>query len=245
MQHAGDADILHVGEAPGDLVGNILASHRLADHGEFRRLDERCLVVAGKAEALVPDQCRIADPARRIGAQANGAVGRLDLAGWHLELRGAEAQQLPPRGGGGATDLHAARLDPLAAAGRALVGRQRGVAGDDVDRLDRHCELLGRHLAQGRRQALAEIDLAAEQGNAPIPADRDEAVDRAGRQRPRRSEGQPGRRRRAAGGCGHPGESEADDEGAGALQEFPARGPGMMRRDGEDHGTSYARLISP
>jgi hypothetical protein len=230
VQHAGHADILHVGEASGHLVRDVLAPGRLADHGEFRRLLERRLGIAGKTETPVTDQRGVAHLAGRIGAQADRAVCRLDTVEGSLEPVGAELQQCLARGRGGAADLHAAGLDALAAAGRSLIGGQGGVAGNDIDAIEGYAELLRRHLAQRRRQALSEVDLAAEQRHPAISADLDEAVDRARNQRPGRRKAHPVRRRRNAGRRGRAAEGEADDESAGALQEFAAR------RDGEGHG---------
>jgi hypothetical protein len=74
-------------------------------------------------------------------------------------------------------DLHAAARDPRAAGGRALIGRQRGVAFDELDLVDADAKLLGGHLRDGDAQPRAEIDLAAVERHGPIPMQGKEGID--------------------------------------------------------------------
>ena len=80
------------------------------------------------------------------------------LAG--VELFGGLVEQRRLGGRGRIAQLHAADLDRQAAPGRALLGRQRGVALHELDHAQRHIELFGDDLRQRRRDAGAEIDLA-------------------------------------------------------------------------------------
>src|SRR5258708_25155177 len=134
-------------------------------------------------------------------------------------------------------NLHATGLDALAAAGRSLVGRQRGVAGDDVDHVEPDLEFFRRHLTQGGRQALTEIDFAAEDSDPSIGADLDEAVDGTQRQQPGRQEA---RWSGAPTSWCDTGEGDANNERAGTVQDLAA-GQG-----GRAHGNLPERpFISP
>ena len=111
-------------------------------------------------------------------------VFRLDA-----EALGRLLEQRAARGRRRLADLHAADLDREAAPGRALVGRQRGVALDDLDARERHVELVGGDLRERRRDAGAEIDLAG--------VDRDHAVGVDGEDRNRPRSARAALRRRA------------------------------------------------
>ena len=147
VQHAGHAEVLHVGEAAGHLVRNVEARHRLADDlVVLRVLRSAGFVVELEREDLAADELAVADP---LAAGADDAVGDREV----LRLGAPDAwpassSSAPCARRRRLADLHAAVLDRQAAAGRALVGRERGVALDDCDAVERHVELLGDDLRQ-------------------------------------------------------------------------------------------------
>ena len=58
-------------------------------------------------------------------------------------------------------------------------GRPAGVAGDHLDAVERQVELLGRDLGERGQDALAELDLAGEDGRGAVGVDADPAVELA------------------------------------------------------------------
>src|SRR4029078_10584082 len=79
VQHAGHAEVLHVGEATGDLVGNVEPRRRLADNLVVLRrfFLYRLLWIELDREALVTDQFGVADLLATTGhddAVSNGEV---------------------------------------------------------------------------------------------------------------------------------------------------------------------------
>ena len=174
MQHARHAEVLHVGELAGDLVGNIDARHRLADHlvvlGVLRL--GRLGVVELEGELLAADQLAVAD---LLAAAADDAVGDRELFLLDAEALGRLVEQRVPRGRRRVADLHAAELDREAAPGRALVGREQRVAGDQVDAGNGTSSSSATICAQRRRDAGAEIDLAGIDGHHALGVDRRKA----------------------------------------------------------------------
>ena len=76
--------------------------------------------------------------------------------------------------------MHAALLDAVGAGRAALIGRQRGVALDQLDAVDRQAEFFSHDLAQGDAQSLTKIDLAAEQGDGAVRVHVEEGIDLLG-----------------------------------------------------------------
>ena len=150
------------------------------------------------------------------------AVGGDEVLGLDVEaLRGKLDQRLA-RGGRGLPDLHAAALDAVRAGGPPLVGRERGVALDIFDLVDADAELLGGDLGDGDAQPLAEIDLAAEDGDRAVAVDGEEGIDLLGVEDPRG----------VAGACGEQvararRKREADRERA-ALEDRAAGETGLL-----------------
>ena len=209
MQHAGHAEVLHVGETSRHFVRDIDARHRLADDlvvlgvlagGGFA-------VVELERERLAADQLAVADA---FVAGTDDAVGDPEflLLGTEALGRFVEKRGLGRRRR--VAQLHAADLDGEAAPGRALVGRERSVALDELDHGQRHVELLGDHLQQRSRDAGAEVDLAGIDRHHALGIDREEGVDLGGCDR----------LARALCDCltGSARKREADDQGAAALE---------------------------
>ena len=211
MQHAAHPQIVDVGEAPRHLGRDIDAPDRLADDRVVLRVLElrRLGVVELDLEHLAADQLAIADAAI---AGADDAVGHAQLFRLGVEALRRLLDQRRARGRRRVADLHAAGLDGEAAPGRALVGRERGIALDDAHGVERHVELLGGHLRERGAHAGAEIDLAGIDRDAAARVDGEERVDLGDRQRPLR--------RRLLGERCRGAEREADDQRAAALEQI-------------------------
>ena len=174
VQHAGHLEVLHVGEAAGDLCGDVDPRLRLADDlVVLRRLFlHRLFGIERDRKALAADQLAVAHV---LAAARNHAVCDGELVGAELLCR--FRHQCLARGGRCLTQLHAAKLDGEAAPGVALVGREQGVALDQLDAADWHVELLRHDLAQRRGDAGAEIDLAGIDGDVAGLVDGEEGID--------------------------------------------------------------------
>ena len=179
MQHSLALVILHVREASGDLVGNVDPSDRLPDDRVVLRVLERRLGVDNEAEVLAADERRVGD-AFAAGLRHDDAVLDDDGVLVDAELRGALGNQRLAAGGRCLADLHPAVLDGQAAERDALVGRQRRVALDDGDAIERHRELLGGDLRHRRADSRAEVDLPRVNGHVALRVDREKAVDLIG-----------------------------------------------------------------
>ena len=208
MQHAGHANVLHEGEPPGDLGGDVEAGHRPPHDRVGRRIFERRLRVDLQRKRTAAEQLAV----RRLLAarpRSDGPVLHHQIAGGYAEPLRRLLHQRAPRGGGRLADLHPALLDGQAAGRDALIRGERGVALDDGDELQRHVQLVGRNLGDGRAHARPEVDLAGKDGDAAPRIDREEGVDLVGRERPRRGAAPRAARHQRR-------EREAHDEDAGA-----------------------------
>jgi hypothetical protein len=175
IEHAGHTEILHVGEAASDLVGNVDPRDRLADDLVVLRrfFLHRLLGVELDREAFAADQFAIADLFASPGP--DDAVGNSEII--RAELLGGFREQRLARSGRGLPQLHPAKLNREAAPGRALVGCEQRVASNQLDAAKRHVELVSYDLAQRRRDACAEIDLATIGGDLAGLVDGKERVD--------------------------------------------------------------------
>ena len=216
VQHAGHAEVLHVGEFAGHLVRNVDARDRGADDLEvFRVLGLRRLgVVDRERKGLAADQLAIADG---FAAAADGPGGDRELVRLDAELRRREIEQRTSRHRRGVANLHAADLDREAAECRPLIRRQRRVALDDLNPVERHVELVGHDLRQRGAHAGAEIDLAGIDGHHAGGIDGEKGIDRSERHRLGRGGRLRERRARPS------EEGEADDERTAALEQVAAR----------------------
>ena len=106
----------------------------------------------------------------------------------------------------------------LRAGCRALIGRERGIALNQLHAIDRHAQLFGDQLHLRREEALAELALAGVRGDAAVGGDRDPRVELLGvdaavdalRRTLRLRE--PSDRR-------HAGDAEGDDQRAGRFRK--------------------------
>ena len=98
-----------------------------------------------------------------------------------VELLRAHFEQGMARGGRGAADVRASAGDAGAAAGSAMIGRNRGIAFDHGKAFDRDAELLSGDLLVRHLDAGAHIDAAGEERDPAVNVDSEEAVDVGGR----------------------------------------------------------------
>ena len=182
VEHAGQHQVLQVAVVPGDLRGQIRPGQRLADEAEAVVGLERRRLVHLQVQRAIADQIAVA---HRPGAvlAAHHAVGDLEVTGGPAQALRGQVDEPPARGRGGQAELGAAAGDAVAAAGPALVGRERGVALDHRDALERDVELLARELAHRDAPAGAEIHPAHEDGDRAVAVHGQERVHRVGGER--------------------------------------------------------------
>ena len=208
---------MHVDVGAGDLCRQLDAPHRLTDDPVIGRVLGSGGLADCPVEAAAADQLGVRDFLRRIVGHAHEAVGHGEVIDPDAQSRGGETEQGLSRLGGGLADRRPAELERLAANGVALVRRPAGVALDDGDALGSDVELLRDDLRERRLNAGTQLDLAAEQGHAPVAADGQPGIDLVER------EVRCGSRRRGGLGAQLDGQAEGDDEGAGGRQEPPSR----------------------
>jgi hypothetical protein len=168
-QHPGQPDVLNVRGAARELLRDVPTSHARADEavrgGGLRRHLRRRLA----REIGVTGEVPVRDTAATRGADR--AITDVQIGDRGAELRRRRREQ--DRTGFGARESQrgAALLHGEAAGGLALVRRARGVAVDDVDALEIHVELVGGDLRERGADALSELDLAGEDGDASLRID--------------------------------------------------------------------------
>ena len=216
MQHSGNDVIVDVDVTTGDLGRNVGARQRLADQHVTRGRLERRLRIHLDVEAALADQLGEADAAP--SGRAHCAVGERQVCHRHAQPLGGDRQQRLARRRRGLAQLDAATHDAGASGRRALVGRQCGIALDELNAVDRDGELLADHLAHRDAMSCAEVDLARPDDDRAVAANGEERVDRVERQGAgdgvRRSGLATGRRRRRR-------EAEAHDQRSGFEQGTP------------------------
>ncbi len=216
MQHPVDLEIVDEHVAAVDLARDVGPRERLTDDSVRGGIAQLRLRIDLDAETLVADEIAEAY-AGAARFRAHLTVDRVEIRRRLAAARRGEPDQRLACGGRRLPDLDAAAHDAAAAGGRALVGRQRGIALDHRDPLDADAELFGGHLRNRDAQALAEIDLARVNRHRAIGVDGDEAVDFAGVEglAERNVAARPLREDR-------PWNRETDDQRPAGLQEFAA-----------------------
>ncbi len=222
VQHAGHAEVLHVGEASRHLVGNVDARHRLSHEPEILG------VLAGRGLGRIElERKRLATDERAVAdafvAGADDAIGDLQFVLGDAEAFGCLVEQRGLGGRCGVAQLHAADLHREAAPRLPLIRRERGVSLDQLDRAERDVELVGDDLRQRGCDAGAEIDLTGIDRHQAPGIDGEKRIDLGERQRFRCGALRRGRVERAT-------EREADDEGACALEHIAAGGMNVHGR---------------
>ena len=133
-----------------------------ADEAEALVRFQRRLAIDLHIERAIAEEVAVADRGAAI-FRAHDAIGNLQISRRPIEALGRLGEKRLTRGGRRLAELNAAAGDAVAAGGRALIGRQRSVALDHRDALERDVELLADELAHGGRffvAAVEEIDPA-------------------------------------------------------------------------------------
>jgi len=166
MQHAGQREILHEGEARRDLSWDVDARDRRADQlVRGRRLDgsrDIHLQCDGTLGREHPDINALR------AARMDHPIDDAQILDTCTQARRGAPQQFGTQCRGGVTQLHAALLDGQAAVRRALIRRQRRVALDQRDVSQRNVQLVGDNLHEGGLNAGAEIDLSGIEVTWPL-----------------------------------------------------------------------------
>ena len=164
-------DVLALDRLTDDLV--IFRVLRLGFAGRVKRIADLLVPVELDVEVATADQIGIADLLRGVARGVDDAVRHCQLIGGKSQLVCRHVDQYASRFRGGDTHLPAALLDAGRAGGAALVYGDRRVAHEHLDRLERHVELFGDHLADGNEHALAHVHLAEVGRHGAIGVDRD------------------------------------------------------------------------
>ena len=98
----------------------------------------------------------------RLGAQVNRALPNRDLVRANPEPLGAQLKQYPARFRGRVSQRIGAPLDAGTAAGAPLIDRERSIAHDHVDLVERQIQFFGDDLGDGNVHALPHVHLAEE-----------------------------------------------------------------------------------
>ena len=204
------------------LLRHVGPRQRGADVAEAVRGTGGRLGIELEIEGLAADQVGEAR-AGSAAPYAHRPVGSVEVGLRAREPRGGERDQRLTRRRRGLAELHAAAGDPVAAAGRALIGRERAVPLDHGDAVGRHAQLVAGDLAHGDAMAGAEVDLADEDRDGAVAVDGEIGVHRVGRQRLAEEAIRVGHRLRR--GARRP--RKAHDEGAArgepGAEKAPAR----------------------
>ena len=217
VEHAGHAEVLHVGVGARDLAGYVRPRHRLADDRVVLRVLERRGRVQLQLEGLrrrsarhrVKRRCGSARRKMTPSFTAKSTDGHPGLLHRHLDQRLA-------RGGRRLAELHAGHLDGEAAPGGALVGGERGVALDQLDLVERTSSSSATICGIAMRMPVPMSTLPVYGGDGAVLVDGEEAVDLVERE----GLGLPRRAPACAWASGR--QAEGDDEGPGADQELAA-----------------------
>ncbi len=177
MGHAGQPQVLHIGDAAGDLAGNVETLDRLADDLVGGRRLRLCLSRDLAMEIGVAGQIAIAHLA---------AVRRADDTIRHRKRRGIDAEALGREFDENLAHLraseaqrNAAVFDRLAAGGHAFIGGFLGIAGNHVQARERQVEFFRRDLRQGGGDALPQFDLAGADRRGAVRIDADPGIEHA------------------------------------------------------------------
>src|SRR5207247_6618177 len=113
-------------------------------------------------EMLPADHIAVADSLLPVAGYRDDAVLNGELVDRHRELLGGALKENASRFRRRVAQRRAAALDAGRSRPAALVARERGVAHDDGDAIERHVELLGDDLADRDIDALPHVHLAEE-----------------------------------------------------------------------------------
>ena len=224
VQHAVQPQVVDVGDAAGHLGGNVDARQRLSHDAERAGLLQVRLRLRLDVQHLRRIRARRSSTERPPGPTIAPAFG-LQFAGRDAKRRAASAIRISRTCAAAwriAVPLFC--IDWLPAV-KPSSGVCAGVGGDQIDVARLDLQLFGRHLNQRGADALAELGLAGEDGDAPSASIRiQESRKRASSRLP----GQLRRLRRAAASAGAAScakrakGGEADDQRAGPGEHAAA-----------------------
>ena len=172
VQHAGQANVVHVFELPGGHGGHVGTADRLAEHGPFARVFALGIPVEREIELPAADQLAVGNLFRCIRASTDDAVRGRELVHRNAEALGRDLEQCFARRRAGEREIAVIEIRGmgLAARGVRLVGRERGVAVDQRHALEGHRQLFGDQLLLRGRNALPEFFLTAVGGDGSVGA---------------------------------------------------------------------------
>jgi hypothetical protein len=229
LEHAGDLDVLGVGEEAEDLRRDVHAGHGGADDPVLGEGLRRRLAGRGPHELLAADELGVGDGALGVASDGHHALRDLEARDGSAELRCGHRKERSARLGARLTNAAFPVLRPkrVAAGAVSLLDRTPGVRDHELDRVEWDVELVGGDLQRCGADALAELLLAGEDRRRAVAGDREPRVELA-RVDVGRSD-REGRGRRPGLACDAAEQREADDERPGSLQELiTVEGPRLV-----------------
>ncbi len=231
VQHAGYPHVLHVGVFGADLVGKIEARHPSTHQLVLADRLARCSAGEREMQLLIAEKIAVPYRPARIAGDRDDAIRYRQVGNRRVQPRCGEPQQNLPRFRRRRAQLRSAALDRGARGGGALVRGHVCVEPHRRERPDVEIELFAGDLQHAGGVALPELALAENDGGGVVGVHRDPGIDQLG----------IGRTAGLGAGGRRPGEAEADDERAAALEESAARKGLGGERVGHDgaHGVAH------
>ena len=170
------------GVLPGsrDLVHGVEPPGRAAHDRELRHGPQHRLLVHRPRDRLALREGTVGDLSLRLSLHGDDALLDDEPVPRDAQPLRGEAQEDLPRFGRRGAQRGTEPARGLRAERPHVPGAAVGVAQDHLDRVEAHAQLLGRHLGEGRVDALPHLDLPGEDGDAAVLADAEVGVDVGG-----------------------------------------------------------------
>ncbi len=176
MQHAGQTQIVHVGQPTAHFGRNIDSGNGAADVAILLFTVQRHVFIQRHVQILPARQLRIAQGTPRILGHKHLPRGRRQLVGRQFEGFGRQRRKHMSHLRRRLAQRHRRDLDGGAGDGRPLIRRALRIAQDHRDVLERRANFVGDDLRQRGANAGAEIDVAIEGRHPAVGGEADKAV---------------------------------------------------------------------
>ncbi len=176
MQHAGQTQIVHVGQPTAHFGRNVDSGNGAADVAILLFTVQRHVFIQRHVQILPARQLRIAQGASRILGHKHLPRRRRQLVGRQFEGFGRQRRQHMPHLRRRLAQRHRRHLKGGAGDSWPLIRRALRIAEDHRDVLERHANFVGDDLRQRGANAGAEIDVAVECRHPAVGGEADKTV---------------------------------------------------------------------
>jgi hypothetical protein len=177
VQRARGHDVARILRRPRHLGECVTPRRRRPDHREVGHTLERGLALEPALDPLAGGQLGVGHVLAGVRAGHDDAVLHLEVGDVHLQPLRGHLGQHGARLGGGRAQHGSERPDAERAERPAVERAEIGVAQDHVHAVERHVQLFRRELRQRCDDPLPHLDLADQDGHAPVRADVQERVE--------------------------------------------------------------------